>query len=284
MLRLFAVRWPLGARFEVAALFPISVFALSLVTPIRDFASSVAASTLSQEHASTAVAIAAPWFVLACLTAVPYVGLLIVVDRLLAARKGFALLAIFATATWTGAAALLTREFSGTLDATYTIAGADIRLIDAAIFGVFMLSLLIHIRPFTTGLRDRGFVGLRLRVGREESNVWRRPQGPDQLGSGAWVAPNPRGRNRRPGVIMVRRMLPWGLIAAIALNAYSFRYQIIDLARLIGHPVAIGPQPTGSPVAAGLSGSLPAEKPSSRGDHAGGGRRGPRNTVAATTR
>jgi hypothetical protein len=62
--------------------------ALGAVGPVRAIAVALAAMAFPQAPAAGLVRVSAQWLALGCLTAIPYVLLLVAVDRLLAIRKG----------------------------------------------------------------------------------------------------------------------------------------------------------------------------------------------------
>ncbi len=163
------------------------------------------------------------WLALGVMTAIPCSAVLISVGGLLLVRKGYLLLSLLAATSWAALAFLLWPLVAP--HAPVDLSGSAAAGLAAA------TALLLHRRPIVIGARDRGFVKMRLMAGRDETTTWRRPK-PASKGLVAdgqpWVAPNPRGRAGRTArsAAVARSTLPWGLVFAVAYNAYVYRNQI----------------------------------------------------------
>ncbi|WP_158930417.1 TIGR02281 family clan AA aspartic protease [Acidisphaera sp. S103] len=165
---------------------------------------------------------------LALIVSAPYLCTMVIVDRLLTVRKGFAFLSILSPLAWAAVAASLS------YDLVVSPAHQALGVVtmpsawEAAIFAG-SASLLLHGRSLWIGLSDRGFVGLRLtaRSGRNGDDGSSKPRNPwphDQTEATAWFAPNPRSRNesrtqRRRGGPFFAALL-WGSMFAMAAGGY----------------------------------------------------------------
>jgi clan AA aspartic protease (TIGR02281 family) len=168
MPQLFTVRWPFFARLEAVLLFPVAVRLASEIAPLRAFINRMAVPAMAPFGAR----VGAPkelvfWTAMALAAAVPWFVLLIVADRFLTVRKGFAVLSVIAIALWAWSAhqlsGLLMPLLAGgylprsLLDAVYRLP-ANQRT--AAVAGG--IALFLHLRALWTGLRDDGEVAARL--------------------------------------------------------------------------------------------------------------------------
>lgn len=209
MVRFFTVKWPRLARLEACVLFVAIVWMcgnLAMVRSIWISSLAVIADDVGQPEKVFF------WTLLSMILAGPYLCVMMMVDRLLAVRKGFAVLSILAVLTWAAVAAALSSEWGGT---------ADFAL--KAAIGSGVVSLLFHGGALRTGLTDRGFVGLRL------AKEPYRPGGRgsifgDKTQSEPWFAPNPRSRNEqephRGNGALLLGMLAWGCIFTTAIGGY----------------------------------------------------------------
>ncbi len=167
MPHLFTVRWPYFARLEAALFFPLAVRLASEIEPVRKYAERVLIPALSPQL----VRFGTPanwifWAALAILVIVPYFVLLIVTDRFLTIRKGFALLSVFSIALWTAAAL----RWSGPLMAFVpeSLLKGSLDKIDWLPPGQKIalaaggLAVLLHLKALWTGLTDDGGVAVRL--------------------------------------------------------------------------------------------------------------------------
>ena len=123
---------------------------------------------------------------------------MMVVDRLLAGRKGFAVLSVCSIFASAAVAAARFQEWVAGLPISGWARSSDTAWQVPAATGI--VSLLFHGGALRTGLTDRGFVGLRLS---RQSGPYADRRGlagnknsifGDDIGSKAWFAPNPRGR------------------------------------------------------------------------------------------
>ena len=158
------------------------------------------------------------WLGLVLATCVPYLAVLTVVDRLLAVRKGYAILSILAVAIWAGAAGLLSDRLLGVLPAGLADGVTAFSFAGMAAIAAGMVALLLHLRPLAIGLRDRGFVGTRLRVGRDEGLL------------------NPRSRVAHAGragpVFRIPRSVTWLGFFLLTTLVSVYRNEIVAVGRL----------------------------------------------------
>jgi len=179
MPQLFTVKWPHFALVEAALLFPIAVAVAGVITADAGLRSSFAPFGLVESgHLLIALT----------MTAVPFFGLLVAVDRLLIAPKGFLALGCLATVIWALLAAALSDRFivNGFVAGLATGAAA----------------FLVHLKILWIGLCDEGFAAMRLGVERRVEIGWQ--DLPRQFAHGPDVA----DARQAPGLIgRVRRWL-----------------------------------------------------------------------------
>jgi aspartyl protease family protein len=211
MVRFFTVRWPGFARLEACLLFGATLTICGKSATLQS-ASLLILDAVAQDQQVPRQPVF--WTLLAMTLIGPYLCAMIVVDRLLTVRKGFAILSILSVAVWAATAALL----AASLEPASMVSPAHAALLTAG------ASLLIHGQALRIGLADRGFVGLRL-AARSASDAGRPgpvPWADDQ--TNAWFAPNPRGRadlqpQRRRGATALAT-LAWGGAFAAVIVAY----------------------------------------------------------------
>ena len=97
---LITVRWPLFARLEAASLFPTAVSLATNLAPVR----MLVERTVAPEFAPLAFQLgvswsAVIWLSFALVSVLPFLAWLLVADRLLTVRKGYALLSMLAIAS-----------------------------------------------------------------------------------------------------------------------------------------------------------------------------------------
>jgi clan AA aspartic protease (TIGR02281 family) len=102
------------------------------------------------------------WADLALACFVPYVILLILADRMLTIRKGYALLSIGVIAVWAAVGQELAPHIADVLPASITGALGSLPTGRQAAIDAGAVALLIHLWPLWLGLRDRGDVAERL--------------------------------------------------------------------------------------------------------------------------
>ena len=169
MPQLFTVRWPLFARLEAFLFFPIAVLLASEIEQVQMFVDRGLSPTLSPIGAQMGMPnYAAIWVELTLAVLLPYVVLLIVVDRFLTIRKGFAVLSVIVIAVWTLIAQNYSDQLAGFVPARFTVGW--LTLGQQAALSVGGVALLLHIWPLLVGLRDRGDVAMRLVAAHEERN------------------------------------------------------------------------------------------------------------------
>jgi aspartyl protease family protein len=168
MPQLFTVRWPLFARLEAALLFPVACNIVSQSEPLRTFVNQRMVVSLAPLLWHVGISnLAIFWAGMAIAAILPFMLLLVVIDRFLTVRKGFAFLSIIAIAIWTVVgtrapglvAAYVPQPFLHQLDGLTTVQKAALTMA--------CLTLLLHLKALWTGLRDQGDVAERLLAERD---------------------------------------------------------------------------------------------------------------------
>ncbi len=152
--RLFTIVWPGFARVEAQAVFAM------LATVVR--------ASLLPYLAFPPLAV---WGICAGLVLIPFIIAMVLVDRLLAVRKGFAWVSLLAILFWSGAAAAMASDLTWLpldrlRDRPWTTVTGDVAIAGAC------LAFLIHARPMQIGLEDQGFIGMGLAARRRKSAEW----------------------------------------------------------------------------------------------------------------
>ncbi len=167
MPQLLTVRWPLFARLEALLFFPVAMQLASEIAWVQ---------TIVDRWVAPAVAPLGPrfgipdqatyWVMIAIVVFVPYVGAMVVADRFLTVRKGYALLSIVMIGAWIWAASHLAQPIAALLPD---------RIVSAIAFppstipvAAGLLALLLHLRALWVGVLDRGDVAAHLIAEREE--------------------------------------------------------------------------------------------------------------------
>jgi aspartyl protease family protein len=233
MIRFFTVKWPRPARLEARLLFAAIVFMCGGLDVGRSVWTSSFALIIDDSGMPQTVLF---WMLLVMMLAGPYLCVMMAVDRLLAVRKGFAVLSILSVLAWAAVAAALSLEWAAVLPASAWKGSGD--FVWQAAIAAGIMSLLIHGGALRTGLADRGFVGLRLsrqsspyadrlRLTGNKASMFS-----DDIESKAWFAPNPRARNEREphrgngGILL--GILAWGCIFTTVIGGYVFYHDISD--------------------------------------------------------
>jgi clan AA aspartic protease (TIGR02281 family) len=166
MPQVFTVRWPLFARLEALLLFAVSLILAGEIAPVRTIINSrliPALSPLGDRLSLPSSAIA--WSALAIGVFAPYLFVLMVADRFLTVRKGYALLSLMAIAIWSGVAMHLSDQIAELAPDTILESFASVPVLtfdqQTALAGG-TLALLAHCWPLWVGSRDRGDVAERL--------------------------------------------------------------------------------------------------------------------------
>jgi aspartyl protease family protein len=229
MVRFFTVRWPHLARLEAYLLFGAVLKICGRSATLR-LALNPWLAVLTRDLGAPPVLLF--WAALAVLTASPFFFGMVLVDRLLTVRKGFAVLSLLSVPVWASVAAALCNDRSTLVPVARNQGMGDMPIaLKAAIFAG-SLSLLIHGRSLWIGLADRGFVGLRLKARSATSED--RPRGGwnfwsiGATNSDTWLAPNPRGRTERGTGrgrgSTFRAMLIWSVVfAAVMAGTVAYR-------------------------------------------------------------
>jgi clan AA aspartic protease (TIGR02281 family) len=163
MSQLFTVRWPLLARLEAAVLFPVACNLASEFAPLRTCVEQQLVATLAPLLYHLGIPNQAIfWAGIAIASMLPYVLLLVVIDRFLTVRKGFALLSAAAIAVWSTMAERAPNLVAQYLPEPYLREVHWLSSGQKAAITVAGLTLLLHLKALWTGLRDRGDVAERL--------------------------------------------------------------------------------------------------------------------------
>jgi aspartyl protease family protein len=186
MSQLFTVRWPLFARLEAALLFPVACNVAGEIEPLRTFVNQQLVASLPPLLIHFGISnLAIFWAGIAIATILPYMLLLVVVDRFLTIRKGFAVLSFIAIAIWTVTAERAPALVSQYLPEPFLRQINWLSSAQKACLTVAGLALVLHLKALWTGLRDNGDVAeqliaerdaypYRLRNGSGAQDVYRR--------------------------------------------------------------------------------------------------------------
>jgi aspartyl protease family protein len=233
MVRFFNVKWTRSARLEAGLLFAAIVFLCGGLSVVRSIWTSSFTLFIDDSGMPQRVLF---WMLLVMMLAGPYLCVMMVVDRLLAVRKGFAVLSVLSVLAWAAVAAALSLEWAAALPISAWKGSRDLVWQTAVAAGI--VSLLVHGGALKTGLADRGFVGLRLNRRSGHDADRRRPAGNensifgDDIESRAWFAPNPRARNElephRGNGGLLLGALAWGCIFTTVIGGYVFYHAISD--------------------------------------------------------
>lgn len=183
--RLFTVRWPAFARLEAFLIFVAISAAYSKIPQVQPFLEGFSATGASRFGVSQAPL---TWGAAAFLGAGPYLGAIIVADRVLGARHGFAWLSLLAVVVWAGLAALFSDKLVALLPSAWVGGSALVSFTVEVVIGAASIALLIHAKPLWVGLEDQGFVGVGLAKSGTSKRSWH---------ANPWFSADPRGRTGR---------------------------------------------------------------------------------------
>jgi clan AA aspartic protease (TIGR02281 family) len=159
MSQLFTVRWPLFARLEAALLFPVACNIASQFEPLRTWVNQKLVATLAPFLFHVGIPNQAIfWAGMAIAVFLPFVLLLVVIDRFLTVRKGFAFLSLIAIAVWSLAADRAPNLVSEYLPEPYLRQVNWLSAGQKAALTMTGLTFLLHLKALWTGLRDKGQV------------------------------------------------------------------------------------------------------------------------------
>jgi clan AA aspartic protease (TIGR02281 family) len=180
MTQLFTVRWPLFARLEAALLFPVACNVVNLIEPLRTLVNRKLVVTLAPLLFHVGITNQTIfWVGIAIATILPYVLLLVVIDRFLTVRRGFAYLSIMAIAVWAIAAARAPGLVAVYLPEPFLREINWLSPGQKAALTVAGLTFLLHLKALWTGLRDEGDVAHAL-IDDQDIYPYRRRGGSDQ--------------------------------------------------------------------------------------------------------
>ncbi len=169
MPQLFTVRWPLFARLEAVLMFPAAVLLSSETAIVPSLGDRWLAPTLYSltEHLPAGKP-AVPWAASAIIMFVPYFLSLLVVDRVLTVRKGYALLSVAAIGVWALVGARLTQQWTA-FASRYFLDSIDwLDVSQQASLGAGCVAFFVHLWPLWIGIKDQGDVAAHLISMREE--------------------------------------------------------------------------------------------------------------------
>jgi len=163
MPQLFTVRWPFFARLEAVLFFPVTLMLAweftSVQTIVDDGVLPVLYPSAAQiglpDHVTN-------WIAVAIVVIVPYLTFLLVVDRFLTVRKGYALLSSLAIAAWAGSAFHLAGQLPDIMGDSLAEGTGGLSVGQQVSIVAGGLAFLLHLKPMWTGLRDEGDVAMRL--------------------------------------------------------------------------------------------------------------------------
>jgi clan AA aspartic protease (TIGR02281 family) len=159
MNRLFTVRWPLFARLEAALLFPVACSMAGEIAPLRTYIAQQLVAPLAPLGMPLGIQNQAIfWAGVAIATFVPYFFLLVVVDRFLTVRKGFAILSAAAIAIWSVVAKRSPWLVAQYLPEPFLHEVHWLSFTQKAVITLGGLALLLHLKALWAGLRDHGQV------------------------------------------------------------------------------------------------------------------------------
>jgi hypothetical protein len=154
MERLFTIVWPDFARIEAVAVYAmLATVVHAAAKPVVDLGPIEL------------------WGICCGVVLVPFVIMMVLVDRLLAIRKGFAWVSILAIGFWSGAAASMAYDLTWLplerlREKPWTTVTGDIAIVAAC------LAFLVHAKPLLLGLEDQGFIGMGLAAKRSRRAEW----------------------------------------------------------------------------------------------------------------
>jgi len=166
---MFTVRWPLFARLEAVLFVPV---ALSLASEIATVRTAVDTALVPEFGPFLHDKVGLPyiviyWIAVGMVSFIPYFVALLVTDRLMTVRKGYALLSFLAISAWAAAAMQLSDRIASHLpdsliNDSWLTFDQQTAVVAAIIAG------LAHAYGIWTGIRDDGDVAMRLIAAREE--------------------------------------------------------------------------------------------------------------------
>jgi clan AA aspartic protease (TIGR02281 family) len=178
MPQLFTVRWPFFARVEAFLLFPVAVMLASELALFRSASSAWFTPALSLAGAQ--MGLREPVIVWASMTVAvlsPYFVTLMVIDRFLTVRKGFAILSLAAVSVWVIAAVKLSTDLAGFVPDYLPHVRHGLSFTAQCGLAAGGIAFILHLRPLWIGLRDEGDVAMRM-LSIEHGNFnWKQERG-----------------------------------------------------------------------------------------------------------
>jgi clan AA aspartic protease (TIGR02281 family) len=163
MPQLFTVRWPLFARLEALLLFPVSLILASEIAPVRTLAYNQLIPSLSPYAIKLGIPPAAIiWAAMAIIVILPFFAVLLVADRFLTVRKGYATLSLVAIAIWAATGLHLSDQLAEFVPDTIIAQYDWLPFDQEAALAAGCAALVLHLWPLWSGLRDQGEVAANL--------------------------------------------------------------------------------------------------------------------------
>jgi clan AA aspartic protease (TIGR02281 family) len=163
MPHLFTVKWPHFARLEAVLLFPVAILLASECAPVRSLAGArlmPALAPLADRLGLTASTTA--WTAVAIIVSIPYLLSLMLADRFLSVRKGFAVLSLAAIALWIWAAVDQSSHLATLVPESMANGTDRLSFTEEAAIAAGVVAFLLHLRPLCIGLQDQGEVAMHL--------------------------------------------------------------------------------------------------------------------------
>jgi clan AA aspartic protease (TIGR02281 family) len=182
---MFTVRWPVFARLEAVLFFPVTLSLSSEIEAVRkavDLTLVPALAPVLHDRIGLPYVVIY-WITVGMVAFLPFFVALLVADRLMTVRKGYALLGFLAIAAWAATAMRLSDvtaiRWPFTLLPDSMIGDNDwLTFEQQAAIAAAALAALIHAHVIMVGLRDEGDVAMRLIAAREEARFAR--SGPEE--------------------------------------------------------------------------------------------------------
>src|SRR5580658_1784893 len=148
MPQLFTVRWPLFARLEAFLLFPVSLILASEIAPVRTLAYNQLIPSLTPYAIQLGVpTTAVVWAAMAIIVILPFFAVLLVADRFLTVRKGYATLSLIAIAVWAATGLHLAEQLASFVPDTITDQFDWLPVDQEVALAAGCVALLLHLWP-----------------------------------------------------------------------------------------------------------------------------------------
>jgi clan AA aspartic protease (TIGR02281 family) len=283
MPHLFTVRWPYFARFEAILFFPVLTMLAGQSDVVRTIVDRGLVPSLAPFGLQIGLSIEAViWGSTAIAVVVPYLVLLLVADRTMTVRKGYAVSSVIAIATWAGATLALSDQLANFVPDSFVDGAVWRPFGQEAAFVAGGTAFLLHLIPLWIGLRDDGTVAMRLVAAHEEHEFRQRQIDQDRHPQDVYFRQTADFRSWRPQeqlaglggnprenpAVKILYAVTW-IGVVIAVGAAYHSWNEIAAGRGIGNQapgVQAGPSPASHgavAVAPGAKSGLPISPPMS---------------------